>query len=125
MTTKLSPVTPLERNVTRWANARAADYGNKLEGVFSDLFYGGCQSGMVGHLVYYKDTLAFYRKFRADIAALLSNMINQGVLESPAGLNGFDLADPLARETHNQNLLAWFGFEEAARNLCDRAGIEV
>lgn len=124
MTTKLSPETALERNVTRWANARAADYNNGLTGVFSDLFYGGCQSGMVGHLIYYKDTLTFYRKFRKDIEALVSELMDNGVIESPADLRGWDTSDPFARETNNRNLLAWLGFEEAARRLCDRAEIE-
>ena len=29
----------------------------------------------------------------------------------------WELEDPLALENHNQNLLAWFGFEEALRNV--------
>lgn len=123
MTTKLSPVTPLERHVARWMNERAAEYDNGLEGVMSDLSHG-CSSGMVGHLIYHKDTLAFFRKFHKDIDRLLVNMIEEGVLESPADLNGWDKSDPLARETNNQNLLAWFGFEEAAHELAIRAEIE-
>lgn len=127
MTTKLNPVTPLERNVARWANARSADYESGLEGVFKDLFYGGCQSGMVSHLIYYKDTLAFYRKFRKDIERHVSLMLDELGEPSPAGLFGdkWDKSDPFARDTQNRNLLAWFGFEEAARELCIRAGIDV
>lgn len=129
MTTKLQPESALERNVARWANAQAANYDmseNPLESVFSDLFQGGCQSGMVGHLIYYKDTLAFYRKHRAEIDALLSDVMQDLGVDSPAGLFGdkWDKSDPFARDTQNRNLLAWFGFEEAARRLCDRAGIE-
>lgn len=124
MTTKLAPQTALERNVARWANARADEYDNGLTGIFSDLFYGGCQSGMVGHLIYYKDTLTFYRKFRKDIETLVTELVDNGVIESPADLRGWDKSDPFAHETNNQNLLAWFGFEEAARRLCDRAEIE-
>ena len=29
----------------------------------------------------------------------------------------WDKEDPLAIDIHNQNLLAWFGFEEALRNI--------
>ena len=127
MTTKtLDPRTPMEKNVTRWANAHAADYNNGIEGVFKDLFYGGCQSGMVSHLIYYKDTLTFYRKHRQEIESMLAEMMNEMDADSPAGLFGdkWDKSDPFARETSNRNLLAWFGFEEAARRLCDRAGID-
>jgi hypothetical protein len=127
MTTKLQPETALERNVARWANAHAANYDNGLEGVFSDLFYGGCQSGMVGHLIYYKDTIAFYRKHRREIESLLKDLMSDLGEKSPAALFGdkWDDDDPFARDTQNQNLLAWFGFEEAARRLCDRAEIEI
>ena len=33
--------------------------------------------------------------------------------------------DPLANDTYNQNLLAWFGFEETAHQLACELGIEV
>ncbi len=29
----------------------------------------------------------------------------------------FDDEDPLITDTHNQNLLAWFGFEETLRDI--------
>lgn len=123
-TKKLEPQTALERNVARWANARAADYSNGLEGVFSDLSHG-CRSGMVSHLIYYKDTLNFYRKHRAEIEAMINELMEEGVLTSPADLNGWDKSDPFARDTNNRNLLAWFGFEEAANRLANRADIEI
>jgi len=117
--------TNLERHVQGWINGRAAEYDNRAEGVLEDLLYGGCASGIVGHLIYYEDTLAFYRKFRKDIDAMLAEMIDQGVIESPAGLNGWDKSDPLARDQQNQNLLAWFGFEETARKLANLNEIEI
>lgn len=126
MTTKLTPKTALERNVARWMNAQAANYDNGIEGVAKDLFYGGCQSGMVGHLIYYKDTCAFYRKHRAEIQDMLVETMDALGSSSPYALFGdkWDNHDPFARETQNQNLLAWFAFEEAAQQLCDRVGIE-
>lgn len=126
MTTKLQPESAIERNVARWANARAADYESGLEGVFKDLFYGGCQSGMVGHLIYYKDTLAFYRKHRAEIEGILTETMQETGLFAPVQIFGkkWDESDPFAHDTQNRNLLAWFGFEEAARRLANRAGIE-
>jgi hypothetical protein len=110
--------TPLERHVARWID-RYADHGyNNRTSLLSDLFYGGCSSGMVGHLVYYRDTLRFYRRFRAEIDAMFTELV-QECGENP--LRDWDNDDPLARDTGNQNLLAWFGFEETARRLADRA----
>ena len=44
-----------------------------MYGFLRDLMYGGCQSGMVGSLVYYKDTLAFYKRHKAEIQAMLKD----------------------------------------------------
>lgn len=131
MTTKiLDPNTALEKNAARWIESRAADYEGgatkeNVRAVINELLQYGCISGQVGHLIYYKDTLVFYRKHRAEIQSMINDLIDEGVLNSPADLNGWDKADPFARETNNRNLLAWFGFEEAARRLADRADLGI
>lgn len=124
---KLEPQTRLERAVAKWARDTRADYNGDLRGVFGDLFRGGCQSGMVSGLVYYCDTCKFCATHRRDIDALLAGAMGDAGVSGPADLFGdkWDKSDPLAREMFNQNLLAWFGFEEAARALANRAGIEV
>ena len=116
----------LERAALRWLNSKGQHYENGAAGAYKDLAYGGCQSGMVSELIYYTDTVKFYKRHRADIHALLKDMLSD-VGGSPAELFGdkWDQGDPLASDIYNQNLLAWFGFEEAARNVAARAGIEV
>ena len=118
--------TPLEKHVQAWINKGAADYDSGAEGVLGDLFQGGCQSGMVGHLIYYHDTLKFFKKYQEEINALLVEMV-QDVGEGPSDLFGdkWDKEDPLALDTMNRNLLAWFGFEETARKLADANRIEI
>jgi hypothetical protein len=120
--------TGLEKAVKRWVNGMVED-GYPAASILEDLLRGGCQSGMVGGLIYYKDTLTFYRRHRAEINKLLSAMLAETGEKGPAGLFGgevgWDSEDPLALDTTNQNLLAWFGFEETARALAGRAGIEV
>jgi hypothetical protein len=37
----------------------------------------------------------------------------------------WDKTDPLARDSGNQNLLAWFGFEETARMIAGKEGYEL
>lgn len=117
--------TLLERHVQKWINGEVADYENGAAGVIDDLLRCGCQSGFVGHLIYYKDTLAFFKKHRQEINSLLKELID-GTGYGPEQLfRDWDKEDPLALDTSNQNLLAWFGFEETARKLADRNGIEV
>ena len=119
--------TGLEVAVQEWANEEAEDYPDSgVEGVLEDLMQGGCASGMVGALVYYTDTVKFYREHRESIAVLLAEMLDScGCSIAELFGDKWDAADPLANGDLNQNLLACFGFEEAARSLAQRNGIEV
>lgn len=120
--------TKLERVVQRWINERISEYEDgQIKSVLDDLFRGGCSSGIVGELIYYSDTTAFYNKHKDEINSLLKETLEMTGYKSPAELFGdkWDSEDSLALEDTNQNLLAWFGFEETARNLANKAGIEV
>lgn len=118
---------PLERFVERWVNGRAADYADDgVVGVLRDVAHG-CATEVVGELVYYTDTVPFYEKHQEEIDALLYELC-ESTGESPSALfarSSWDEHDPLARGETNKNLLAWFGFEETARILAERNGIEV
>ena len=94
------------------------DYNDKKH-IFTDVLYHGCQSGMVGFLIWYSDTTAFYKKYIEEINTLLYNVQSSTGLYSMKDLFGkkWDEEDPLAIEDYNQNLLAWFGFEETLRNI--------
>jgi hypothetical protein len=87
---------------------------------------GGCASGIVAEMVYSKDTMRWFHTFRNEINALLSDMIDatgcRGV-EDFFGHN-WDRHDPLAQHSSNQNLLAWFSFEETAYRLLERKETE-
>ena len=94
------------------------DYDDKVN-IFKDVLYMGCQSGVVGALVWYSQTTAFYKKYREEINKLLAETMNGTGLYNLSELFGsrWDTEDPLATDDHNQNLLAWFGFEETLRNI--------
>lgn len=97
-----------------------------MEAVINDLMQGGCQSGLIGELVYYDDTLKFYNEFKDEINELLMDAVdNSGLLPQDLFGDGWDKSDPLALDTNNQNLLAWFGFEETAFNLARELGFEI
>ena len=119
--------TKLEKVVQREINNHAEDYESGAEGFLKDLAYGGCQSGMVGSLIYYTDTLKFYKAHKTEILDLLQEKLFETGLHSPSQLFGdtWNNDDIFAEETQNQTLLAWFGFEETAQRLAYRNGIEI
>jgi len=115
---------PLETAVIRWINRKAVDYDD-VEAVYCDLQKGGCESGFVSDLIYYADTTKFFLKHKKDInAMLIDSLADSGQSISDMFQDKWDSRDPLALDTQNQNLLAWFGFEEAAHNIMSRLGID-
>lgn len=108
----------LVKRVCSYVTDHWSDYENKKY-IFTDVLHHGCQSGTVGFLIYYSDTVAFYKKYNEEINQLLSELMNDTGIYSMKELFGkkWDEEDPLIRDCYNQNLLAWFGFEETLRNI--------
>ena len=119
--------TRLERVVRLWLNDKGRDYEDGWRGALKDLLHGGCSSGIVGSMIYYRETVKFYRQYRDEIAALLVDAFENSGEYSMVALFGdkWDATDPLAFEDANQNFLAWFGFEAAAMEIAQREGVEV
>lgn len=99
----------------------------EIESYIEDLMQHGCQSGMVGSLIYYNDTLRFYQDFKKEINTLLKETLLETGLKSPSELFGdkWDDEDIFAEEENNQNLLSWFGFEETVRQIAYSLDMEV
>ena len=83
-----------------------------MQGWIEDLLQHGCVSGMVGALIYYSDTHAFFDKFYEEIEDLRTEYLEQG-FDILANIGDSDL----------KNQLAWFGFEEAVRKIADELGV--
>lgn len=111
----MKDLTPLEQEVYDWLTEDDDPHGN-----YHDLQQGGCQSGVVGDLIYYTDTVAFYKRHQQEIDTMLYELC-QDSGSTPWQLFGdkWDDKDPLARDVYNQNILAWFGFEETAYRLVE------
>ena len=109
---------PLTKRVCNYVIGRWSDYNDKKY-IFTDVLHNGCCSGVVSELIYYYDTVRFYKQYRQEINEMLYNIMNGTGLYAPSELFGdkWDKEDPLAQYDYNQNLLAWFGFEEALRNI--------
>lgn len=114
--------TTLERHVLGWLNDKGRDYETGALGALKDLQQGGGSSGIISHLIYTADCVKFYKRHRWDISALLAEALENSGESGPSGIfSGWDDTDPLALDDANMNLLAWFGFEEAAQQIAMRA----
>ena len=115
--------TPLEKRIVSILKYKLQDYDN-LKSLIEDVLNYGLQSGIISDLVYYNDTLAFYKRYKKEIDILLKDIMNETGSNSPADVfgNKWDKEDFFIQDTNNRNLLAWFGFEEKTRELADKLG---
>ena len=97
------------------------DYADK-EDIFNDVMRLGCSSGIVKELTYYAQTKRFYETYKHEISELLYKNGWNNLVDLFG--DGWDTHDPLALDEDNQNLLAWFGFEETLTNIAYKFGIE-
>ena len=56
------------------------------EGILDDIISHGCQSGMVNHLIYYKDTEAYYEEHKEEIINFVTDVYGIEELESWDGI---------------------------------------
>ena len=110
--------TPLEKRVCNYVIDEWGNYDDK-KNIFTDVLNYGCQSGMVGFLIWYTDTVRFYKQYKSEIDELLYNTMYEAGIYSLPELFGkkWDEEDPLGNSDFNMNLLAWFGFEETLRKI--------
>ena len=89
------------------------------EGYIKDVLQYGCEAGFVSGLIYYNDTTAFFKRHRAEIIGMLKELMSDTGAKSPAELFGdkWDEDDYFCDDIYNQNLLAWFGYEETLRKV--------
>lgn len=111
----------LLKDVTEFILGEWDEYDDPKQ-IVIDLLDYGCQSGTVGYLVYCSQTAAYYEDHKEEIGKLLYGMMDECGIYDPSELFGdkWTKEDPLAIDSLNQNLLAWFGFEETMRNLARR-----
>jgi hypothetical protein len=118
---KVDLTTPLRKVVWKWAQNKVKNDGYESEiDALQEVCQHGCSGGTVGELIYYSDTISFFKKHRKEITKLLMDLLDHTGESVDIMLRGWDKTDPLALDTHNQNLLAWFGFEETAQRLLNQ-----
>ncbi len=86
-----------------------------------DVTQHGCVSGVVPHLVYYYDTIAFYNQHEELIWKMLGAAQEEGGLQHPLELiASFNGANNVSSGAQFKNLLARWAYEHAAYNLLTR-----
>ena len=111
----------LVKRVCRYIISNWEYYDDKKD-IFLNVMNDGCKSGACRDLIYYGQTKRFYEEYKHEI----NKLVYMSDYDNLADLFGdeWDPYDPLALEEDNQNLLAWFGFEETITNIALKFGIE-
>lgn len=79
-----------------------------IKAFIEDVLKYGCISGIVSSLIYTKDCVKFYEKYKKEIGELIRDL---GINPAKCFKN-WEQDDPLILESYNKNILAWFGYEE-------------
>ena len=107
----------LVESVTNYILDKFDEYDDPKQ-IVIEVVTHGCVSGIVGELIYYSDTTAYYAKNKDAINRLLYEQMEElGEYDLTEFFCDWDLEDPLALDYYNQNILAWFGFETTMRNV--------
>ena len=111
----------LVKRVCRYIISNWEYYDDKKD-IFLNVMNDGCKSGACRDLIYYGQTKRFYEEYKHEI----NKLVYMSDYDNLADLFGdeWDPYDPLVLEEDNQNLLAWFGFEETITNIALKFGIE-
>jgi hypothetical protein len=87
---------------------------DEIQNYVKDVLQYGCVSGIVGELIYYNDTHAFYDRFYDEIEDLRLEYLQQG----------FNILD-LIGNSDLKNKMAWIAYEETIRQIADELGFTV
>ena len=111
----------LVKRVCRYIISNWNEYDDKTH-IFLDVINDGCKSGLCHDLICYGQTTSFYENYKHEI----NELIYKCEYDNLSNLFGdeWDKNDPLAVDKNNQNLLAWFGFEETLKDIARKFGIE-
>jgi len=119
------PENKLYKRVFNIIKRYAKDYDYSYQSLFNDISRG-CSSGMISELIYYSDTVKWYKKYKYEIASLLYETLdNTGLSIKELFGKNYDFEDPLFLDKYNQNLLAWFSFEEVSFQIAIYNNIEI
>lgn len=113
-------LTEMQEDARDWLVDNLEDYEGNLEQIVGDLQYGGCESGLVSHLIYYTDTVEFFDNHEDEILQILSD--NYGITNPETYEGAEELANFIPRlESAEDKLEAW---DEEAREQAEEEAKE-
>lgn len=94
---------------------KAKDYDSgKVSDVLGDLIEHGCQSGMIGELVYTHQTTPIFIQFQRELNKVMASIINDSGFNPFESHQLWDKEDPLVLGDINRQLVVWMAFEQVA-----------
>jgi len=88
--------------------------GYSRKNILKDITEHGCQSGIIGELIYYKDTVEFYDEYEDEIWERINiSADNQGV-DAHTFIGQLNGAKDVVSGVQYKNLLTWFSVEDVA-----------
>ena len=73
------------------------------------------QGGSITELVWFSDTIDFFKKYSDEISKIISDFIQE--CGSDVFFKMFDIEDPLFRDDSNRNLATWFATQSILSEL--------
>jgi len=90
-------------------------------GFLDDIRKHGVESGIVGHLVHYNDSSAFYQQHEEEIWDMLEeDRSNSGAESILAMLGSMSWAGNVGSDVQLRGYLAWYCYEVAVHQLLDK-----
>ena len=102
-----------EDNILEWL------LNNQDREAIMDCAEHGCSGGVIGELIYYADSEAFYEKYKDEIWRRLWDAHEEYGSESVLHfISTFNGAKDVGSDVQFSNLLAWWACEEVCRGIC-------
>ena len=106
------PVEFKENSIKDWI------LNNLDEGQVAEVVLHGCSGGVVGELIYYADTCAFYEKYKNEIWERLWDSHQDFGFDSTLHyIASFNGAADVGSDEQFSNLLAWWACEDVCREV--------
>jgi hypothetical protein len=89
---------------------------DRILGRIGDISHG-LQTGVVGSLIYYSDTVAFFNEYEDDIYDVIDNLCDNGLEPLEALKNNISEVDIIMGSDITKNWVVWTVYEEIAYKL--------
>lgn len=130
MTNLLNVLKEMEQNTNGIKNdvirfiIENSDNSEDAQNTLNDITNYGCQSGLVNHLIYYKDTVKYYDTHEKEITQIIQDYYNIDL--DNLGIDQIDeLADLLDTESFYDRLESTENYEKAIQTIADNEGLTI